>query len=108
MAYCGSPFRGVGAYTPSMLLHPGERELLALAQTQTNPLVLLDDEVARAEARRLQLQVRGTLGVLVQAYRAQLLALIHVELLIQEIAVRPDIWVSAKLCEQILTVLRSQ
>jgi predicted nucleic acid-binding protein len=96
------------AYTPSMLLHPGERELLALAQTQTNPLMLLDDEVARAEARRLQLPVRGTLGVLVQAYRAQLLALIHVELLIQEIAVRPDIWVSAKLCEQVLAALRSQ
>jgi predicted nucleic acid-binding protein len=69
--------------------------------------VLLDDEVARAEARRLQLQVRGTLGVLVQAYRAQLLALIHVELLIQEIAVRPDIWISARLCEQVLTSLRS-
>jgi predicted nucleic acid-binding protein len=55
----------------------------------------------------LQLQVRGTLGILVQAYRAQLLTFAHVELLIQEIAVQPDIWISAKLCEQVLALLRS-
>ena len=93
------------AYTPPVILDPGELELLALAQTLTDPLVLLDDEVARAEARRLQLQVRGTLGVLVQAYRAQLLTFTHVELLIQEIAARPDIWMSAKLCEHVLASL---
>ncbi len=51
------------AYTPPVILDPGEHELWALAQTLTDPLVLLDDEVARTEARRLQLQVRGTLGV---------------------------------------------
>ena len=95
------------AYTPPVLLDSGEHELLALAQTLTAPLVLLDDEVARTEARRLQLQVRGTLGILVQAYRAQLLPFDHVELLIQEIAVRPDIWISAKLCAQLLASLRS-
>lgn len=95
------------AYTPPVILDPGEHELLSLAQTLTDPLVLLDDEVARTEARRLQLQVRGTLGVLVHAYRAQLLTLAHVELLIQEIAARPDIWISAKLCEQVLASLRS-
>jgi predicted nucleic acid-binding protein len=52
------------AYTPPVILDPGEHELLALAQTLIDPLVLLDDEVARTEARRLQLQVRGTLGIL--------------------------------------------
>lgn len=48
------------AYTPPVILDPGEHELLALAHTLPAPLVLLDDEAARAEARRLQLQVRGT------------------------------------------------
>lgn len=59
----------LSAYEPPVILDPGEREVLALAQTLADPLVLLDDEVARAEARRLELRVRGTLGVLVQAYR---------------------------------------
>jgi predicted nucleic acid-binding protein len=97
----------LAAYTPPVILHPGERSLLALAQTLPDPLVLLDDEVARTEARRLKLPVRGTLGILVQAYRAQLLTLAHVELLIQEIAIRPDIWISAKLCEQVLASLQA-
>jgi predicted nucleic acid-binding protein len=56
-------------YKPSVILGAGEIEVLALAQTIPGPLVLLDDEVARAEARRLKLQVRGTLGVLIQAYQ---------------------------------------
>ena len=59
----------LSAYTPPVVLDPGETEVLALAQTLADPLVLLDDEVARAEARRLKLRVRGTLGILVHAYR---------------------------------------
>jgi predicted nucleic acid-binding protein len=94
------------AYEPPVILDPGETEVLALAQTLSDPLVLLDDETARAEARRLKLYVRGTLGILAQAYRANILSFPEVELLIQEIAVRPDIWISAKLCEQTLQALR--
>jgi len=30
----------------------------------------------------------------------------QVELLIQEIAARPDIWIGARLCEQVLQALR--
>jgi predicted nucleic acid-binding protein len=68
--------------------------------------VLLDDEIARAEARRLKLRVRGTLGVLTQAYHNGLLSFPQVELLIHEIAARPDIWIGARLCEQVLASLR--
>ncbi len=89
-------------YTPPVTLDPGENQVLALARTLADPLVLLDDEVARAEARRLKLRVRGTLGIIVQAYRHQLLTFTQVELLIQEIAVRSDIWIGFKLCEQVL------
>jgi predicted nucleic acid-binding protein len=94
-------------YAPPVILHPGERALLALAQTLQDPLVLLDEEGARAEARRLQLRLRGTLGVLVQAYRTQLLSFVDVERLIHTIANRPDIWISAKLCAQVLAALRT-
>ena len=65
----------LSSYTPPVILDPGETEVLALARTLKDPLVLLDDEVARAEARRLKLRVRGTLGVLVHAYREGLLSL---------------------------------
>lgn len=81
--------------------------MLALARALRDVLVLLDDETARAEARRLKLRVRGTLGVLAQAYHAGILSFPEVELLLQEIAVRPDIWISARLCEQVLQALRA-
>ena len=97
----------LSAYTPSIVLGPGETETLALAQTLTDPLVLLDDEAARAEARCLGLRVRGTLGTLVLAYRQDLLTFDRLELLLHEIAARPDIWIGAKLCEQVLASLRS-
>ena len=61
-------------YIPSVILDPGERAVLALAQTMRHSLLLLDDEVARSEARRLNLRLRGTLGILAQAYREQVLA----------------------------------
>jgi len=96
----------LSAYEPPVMLDPGEREVLALAQTLTRPLVLLDDEIARAEARRLELRVRGTLGVLVQAFRKGSLSLSQVELLLREIAARPDIWIGSKLCSQVLRLLR--
>ena len=92
-------------YIPPVALDAGEIETLALAQTMTDPLVLLDDEVAREEARRLKLQIRGTVGILVQAYRKDLISYTHIELLLEEIAARPDIWISAKLCEQVLEAL---
>jgi predicted nucleic acid-binding protein len=96
----------LSAYTPPVILGPGETEVLALAQTLMNPLVLLDDEVARAEARRLKLRLRGTLGILVQAYRKGLLSFGQLDLLIREVAARPDIWIGARLCEQVLASLR--
>lgn len=92
--------------TPLVILDPGETEVLALAPTLKDPLVLLDDEIAPAEARRLRLRVCGTLGILVHAYREGLLSSDPVEVLIREIAGRPDIWIGAKLCEQVLASLR--
>ena len=96
----------LSTYTPPVILHPGERGVLALAQTMKHPLVLLDDEVARSEARRLNLRVRDTLGILTQGYREQMLTLAQTELLIREISVRRDIWIGAKLCEQVLASLK--
>jgi predicted nucleic acid-binding protein len=95
----------LSTYAPPVVLDPGETEVLALAQSLEDPLVLLDDEVARAEARRLKLRLCGTLGILVRSYRGGLLSLDQAELLIRGIAARPDIWIAAKLCEQMLASL---
>jgi predicted nucleic acid-binding protein len=96
----------LAAYKPPLILDPGETEVLALALTLSDTLVLLDDETARSEARRLKLRVRGTLGVIAQAYHTRILSFPEIELLIQEIATRPDIWISARLCEQMLQAMR--
>ncbi len=95
-------------YVPPSTLGPGERQLLALAQSfpAGEVLVLLDDELARTEARRLGLPVKGTVGVLVQAFRAGLLSLNEVELLLLEIAARPDLWISEKLCREVINQLK--
>jgi predicted nucleic acid-binding protein len=45
-------------------LDPGEREAIALAQIVHADLLLIDDSDGRSEARRLNLRVTGTLGVL--------------------------------------------
>lgn len=82
--------------------------MLVLALTQRHPLVLMDDTVARAEARRLGIPARGTLGVLVHAYRQHHLSLHEVEYLIEELAESPDIWISAALCWRILAELRNE
>lgn len=95
----------LSAYVPPVVLDPGETEVLALAQSSTDPLVLLDDEVARTEARRLELRLCGTLGILVRAHQQELLPSNQAELLIREIAARPDIWIAARLCEQVLASL---
>ena len=95
------PTAALAAYVPPIILGPGETETLALAQTLPNPLVLLDDEVARTEARRLKLRLRGTVGVLVQAYRQGHLPFAQIDLLLEEIALRPDSWISAKLCHKV-------
>ena len=87
---------------PRSVLDAGEMEVLALAARDPDALVLIDDELARREARRLGLEVKGTLGVLVASFRQQLLSFADVELLIQQIAARPDIWIGARLCEGVL------
>lgn len=95
-------------YAPPLALGAGEREVLTLAQGSPDIRVLLDDEEARREARRLGLSVKGTIGVLVEAHRAGLLSMSELRLLFAEIAARPDIWISAKLCRQVLSRIETE
>ena len=98
----------LAAYHPPIKLDPGEHAIFAHARTLKDVLALVDDEDARTEGRRLGIPVRGTVGILVEAYRRALLKLPEIEFLLNELSARPDIWISSKLCEQVLRSLRSE
>ena len=96
------------AFVSSIFLDPGEIETIAYALSLPSALVLLDDNEARREARRQGLIFHGTLGVLLEAYQQELLTYPEVKLLLSEIAVRPDIWISAELCQGVLAQLHRE
>jgi len=98
----------LNAYKPAITLDPGEWATFAHALTLKEVLVLVDDEDARKEARRLGLPVRDTIGVLVEAHRRTWLTLREIEILFNEISSRPDIWISSNLCARVLKSLRSE
>ena len=68
-------------------LHRGELEALALAREEQADFVLVDDLLARREARRLNLRVVGTVGILLLARKQRLLtpqeALEHLNSLVE-------------------------
>jgi len=99
------PIEIITTCEPAVILDPGEIEVLTLGQTLSNVLILKDDEVARAEARRLKLRLRGSGGVLSQVDRHGLLSNTQIDLQLQEIVARPDVWISVKVCRQILEAL---
>ncbi len=80
----------------------GERDTLALAHILRSRLVLIDDSIARQVARDQGLAVRGSLGVLVEAYRKGLLTISQLRLNLIEIAHRQDIWIAPALVERLL------
>ena len=53
-------------------LGPGERSAIGLAISLHADRLLIDDQAGRAEARRRQLSITGTLGVLAEAHRRNL------------------------------------
>lgn len=83
-------------------LDHGERDTLVLALSAGKALVLVDETMAREVARGLGLPTRGTLGILVDAYRRNLISTDQLRLYCAEIARRPDIWISRVLVERVL------
>ncbi|MHA1521323.1 MAG: hypothetical protein ACTSVZ_04690 [Promethearchaeota archaeon] len=54
-------------------LHPGELDAINLALSLSEDVILLDDEEARVFARALGLQVKGTLGLLIDFKKFELI-----------------------------------
>lgn len=83
-------------------LDVGEKQVLFLGHRDNVDLVLFDEAKARQEAMKRGLSVRGTLGVLVQAYRAGRLTREQLQFALNEIMARDDIWISAELCRRVI------
>ena len=84
----------------------GELEVIFLGQRESADWILIDNAHARRAARQAGLRVKGTVGLLLEAFRQQHLTLPEFELLIQDIQVQPDLWISERLCELALTQAR--
>lgn len=89
----------------SPILGSGERAAIAWGLGNPGGLVLVDDEMARTEARRLGVSVKGTLGVLVAAHRQGILQKEECLYLLETLGERPDIWIGQKLCAQVRRAL---
>lgn len=86
-------------------LDAGERQVLHLAIRDGADLVLLDDFSTRQKARELGLTVKGTMGVIVEGYRAGRMSRDDVEVLVHTIMARDDIWIADELCHRVLAGL---
>ena len=87
------PIRVVEVALPSPLpawaqsLDAGEIEVIVLGQQQVADWVLIDNEHARKAARAVGLPLKGTVGLLLEAWRQGRLSLQAFELLIQGCAI---------------------
>jgi len=82
-------------------LDQGELASINLALTLGASL-LMDEEHGRDVARQHGISVKGTLGILVQAYRNGFITADQFRLYINQIAERSDIWISPTLCSRVL------
>lgn len=69
-------------------------------------LILIDEEMARDEARIAGVKVKGTIGILMEAYKKGILPVEDLEYTIEQIKVRKDIWISKKLCDEVLEKIK--
>jgi predicted nucleic acid-binding protein len=90
------------------VLHAGERAAIELARQEQVDWLLFDDQLARERAVELGLHVRGTLGIIIEAYRKRLLSVEEVEIVFQAIIDRDDIWISDALVRRVWDAWREK
>lgn len=64
-------------------------------------MVLLDDLATREAAQRLGLTVKGTLGIIVDAYRQQKLSRTELDIVFEAVLARQDVWISHTLARRV-------
>jgi len=84
----------------SISIGRGEREAIALALHRSLPL-LIDDSQARRFAHTLGIETKGSIGILVQAFRQSLLTAGELDQSLVTIEDREDIWMDPALCQRV-------
>jgi predicted nucleic acid-binding protein len=84
----------------NLQLDRGEKEVIALGLTKSRPLLLLDEREARHYAKKLNLSVLGTLGILLLAKQNQIISL--VQPFLDQMIDKAQYWVNHKLYLQVL------
>jgi len=90
----------------SLPLGKGEKHAIQLGLAESADWVLLDDLLARESALRIGLKVKGTLGIIVEAYRKALLTDQESDLTFQALLAREDIWISETSIRRVWDELR--
>lgn len=85
----------------SAALHRGEIAAIRLARQEQADWLLLDDQLAREQAQRMGLRVKGTLGIIVEAGRRGFLSREEMDIVFQAILDRDDIWISDALIRSV-------
>lgn len=98
----------LGGKLADLNIGPGEKACIALAMRTPEPLVLLDDEYARKACRERAIDVKGTLGVLVEAHRRHIIPFDDLDYYLNQIGNREDIWIHQDLCQKILLRLKDE
>ncbi|MCI0690669.1 DUF3368 domain-containing protein [candidate division KSB1 bacterium] len=82
-------------------LDRGEKHAIHLAMKENADWVLLDDMQARVEAKKLGLQVKGTLGVFVDTVRQSVLNISEIDVIFEALIKREDIWIAEGLVRHV-------
>lgn len=83
------------------VLHAGELEAIQLAEETNADFVLLDDFRARQNAKRKELGIIGTIGILQLAYARTLLERDHFRAHIDALVEQHGMWLSAAIIKQL-------
>ena len=81
-------------------LDRGERDALVLAAS-LRTTVLMDETAGRKVARELGVPVRGSLGILIEAFRKNIITADQLRIYFAEIARRHDVWISPALVRRL-------
>jgi len=85
-----------------------EAQVILLGQQLKADWVLIDNLHARRAARQVGLPLKGTVGLLLDAFRRGHLSLPEFELLIQNIKAQPSLWIAESLCDRALAQARAE
>jgi len=83
-------------------LGSGETEAINLAIQEKATIILLDDLQARKEARKKKLKIKGTIGVLLEAYTKGFLTKEDTKFLLEAIKSDDDIWIANEIIDEAL------